>query len=68
MSKAAETWKAKRRGNGAETTRMEEGYQRHIERAREFSRAYDRECEWDGVTFAPEEIVQLLKGCGYGGE
>ena len=66
MSKAAEAWRAKRRGNGAEMTRMEEGYARHVEKAREFSRAYDRECEWAGVTFAPEEIVELLRGCGYG--
>ena len=66
MSQIAETWRAKRRGNGAEMTRMEAGYQRHVERAREFAQAYDRECEWAGVTFAPEEIVRLLEECGYG--
>jgi hypothetical protein len=45
---------------------MEEGYQRHVDRAREFSRVYDRECEWAGVTFAPDEVVALLERCGYG--
>ena len=66
MTRIAETWWAKRRGNGAEMTRMEEGYQRHVDRAREFSRVYDRECELQGVTFTPDEIVALLERCGYG--
>jgi hypothetical protein len=48
-------------------TGMEEGYQRHVDRAREFSRAYDRECELQGVTFTPDEVVALLERCGYGG-
>ncbi len=66
MTRIAETWRARRRGNGAEMTRMEEGYERHVERAREFSRVYDRECEWAGVTFAPDEVVELLERCWYG--
>lgn len=66
MSRIAETWRAKRRGNGAEMTKMEQGYQKHVDKAREFSRTYDRECELAGVTFAPEEIARLLEGCGYG--
>jgi hypothetical protein len=45
---------------------MEEGYERHVERAREFSRAYDRAIELEGVTFAPDEVVALLESCGYG--
>jgi hypothetical protein len=66
VTRIAETWRAKRRGNGAEMTRMEEGYERHVERAREFSRAYDRAIELEGVTFAPDEVVALLESCGYG--
>jgi hypothetical protein len=45
---------------------MEEGYQRHVDRAREFSRVYDREIELAGVTFTPDEVVELLERCGYG--
>ena len=45
---------------------MEAGYRLHMDRVREQIRRYDREYQWSGVTFAPEDVVELLRGCGYG--
>lgn len=64
---AREALAAKRRGNGGEASRMMEGWRRKVSEAREYARRYDREIEWAGVTFAPEDVVELLKGLGYGG-
>ena len=63
---ARETLAARRRGNGGEMSRMEIGYRLHMDRVRAEIRRYDLEQELAGVTFAPEDVVELLKGAGYG--
>lgn len=63
---ARETLAARRRGNGGEMSRMAIGYRLHMDRVRAEIRRYDREQELAGVTFAPEDVVDLLERAGYG--
>jgi hypothetical protein len=58
---------AARSNPARESSRMLQGWREKVDRAKQFAARYDKECEWAGVTFAPEEIVELLQGCGYGG-